>query len=142
MKFSLQGVYKLKGPVEVEGRIYEIKKPRNWLVDNGYLATFVSPNGLSVEMHFKYMSDLRRGGVILCVNGQEIADARGDTNTFCLETEEIVNPKLRELVEQAITDLEFAELQSDPTGRHARALELQAQGEAKRVSQEEILKKL
>jgi len=141
MKFSLQGVEKLKSPVIVDGRSYTIKR-RSRLIDNEYVATFSSPNGLAIEMSFSYWDDPSRSGVSLRVDGQEIADARGYINTFSYETEEIVNPKLRALVEQAITDLEAEEVRLDPTGRHAQFRDRQAQRAAQLLTQEEILKKL
>ena len=141
MKFSLQGVAKLKSPVVVEGRTYTIKK-RSRLIDNEYIASFVSPNDLLIEMNFSYYDEMSGGGITLRVDNQEISDARGYTNTFSYDTEEIVNPKLRGLVEQAIIDLEAEEVRLDPTGRHAQARGRQIGKEVRLASQEEILKKL
>jgi hypothetical protein len=141
MKFSLKGVGKLKSPVVVDGRTYTIKK-RSRMIDNEYVASFVSPNGLLIEMNFGYWDEMSDGGISLRVDGQEIADARGYTNTFSYDTEEIVNVKLRELVEQAITDLETEEVRLDPTGRYAQFRDRQTQREASLARQEEILRKL
>jgi hypothetical protein len=139
MKFSLQGVDKLKSPVVVDGRTYMIKKRR---LNDEYIIAFSSPNGLSIEINFSYWDDFSTGGISLRVDGQEIADSRGYIRTYSYDTEEIVNPKLRELVEQAIVDLEAEEVRLDPAGRHAHTRDLVAQKAAQLAHQEEILKKL
>ncbi len=98
--FDTNGWEKLPATVTVEGRTYALKHSRGFFAPDESSAAFQSPNGLTVQIGWFDSGDYR-GSIGIWADGIMVA-----SNITAIE--QIQNPRLAVLIDQAVKDLASA----------------------------------
>ena len=120
MRFSLLGLARLPKHLRVENREYTIVNEK---YKGRAQILFTSPKGAQVQINCEPVADRNdeiAGIFHVMIDGRTIVEENCSGGYF-RETVDLPNETLRILVEQALSDVTAAELERDPSNRHANA---------------------